>query len=137
MTPQRIQLRRTKGWRKPEGCITVARPSRWGNPYRLARPREQRPGPAPITVVHADKWGRMTGPAWGGFSDETEATAFAVDLYRRALLAAMAREEGWFDYYLGPLVGHDLGCWCVIGAPCHGDVLLTLAASRGADDCRR
>ena len=31
---KRIQLRRTKGWRKPEGAIVVARPSRWGN-YRV------------------------------------------------------------------------------------------------------
>lgn len=33
--PQRVQLRRSKGWRKPEGTIVVARPSRWGNPFRV------------------------------------------------------------------------------------------------------
>ena len=33
--PVRIQLRRTKGWRKPPGAIVVARPSRWGNPHRV------------------------------------------------------------------------------------------------------
>lgn len=33
--PDRIQLRRTKGWRKPAGAVVVARPSRWGNPHRL------------------------------------------------------------------------------------------------------
>ena len=33
--PERIQLRRSKGWRKPEGAIVVARPTRWGNPYRI------------------------------------------------------------------------------------------------------
>jgi len=31
----RVQLRRTKGWRKPDGVVVVARPSRWGNPFRL------------------------------------------------------------------------------------------------------
>lgn len=31
--PQRIQLRRTKGWRKPDGAVVVARPTRWGNPF--------------------------------------------------------------------------------------------------------
>jgi hypothetical protein len=36
--PERIQLRRTKGWRKPGGAIVVARPSRWGNPYREGDP---------------------------------------------------------------------------------------------------
>jgi hypothetical protein len=33
--PKREQLRRTKDWRLPEGAITVARPTRWGNPFRV------------------------------------------------------------------------------------------------------
>lgn len=33
--PRRVQLRRTKGWRKPPGVVTVSRPSKWGNPYRF------------------------------------------------------------------------------------------------------
>jgi hypothetical protein len=37
--PERIQLRRTKGWRKPEGAIVVARPSKWGNPYSVIEGR--------------------------------------------------------------------------------------------------
>jgi hypothetical protein len=36
--PNRIQLRRSKGWRKPEGAVVVARPSRWGNPHRIDAP---------------------------------------------------------------------------------------------------
>ena len=31
--PKRIQRKRTKGWRMPEGAVYVGRPSRWGNPY--------------------------------------------------------------------------------------------------------
>lgn len=34
--PHRIQLRRTKGWKKPEGAIVVSRPSKWGNPYKAS-----------------------------------------------------------------------------------------------------
>ena len=33
--PDRIQLRRTKGWRKPEGVVIVARPTKWGNPFLI------------------------------------------------------------------------------------------------------
>ncbi len=33
--PARVQLRRTRGWRKPRAAVVVARPSRWGNPFRL------------------------------------------------------------------------------------------------------
>ena len=31
--PERIQRKRTKGWRMPEGAIYVGRPTKWGNPY--------------------------------------------------------------------------------------------------------
>ena len=34
--PQRIQCRRTRGWRKPEGAVYVGRPSKWGNPFARA-----------------------------------------------------------------------------------------------------
>ena len=33
---QRIQLSRAKGWRMPPNTIIVARPSRWGNPFKAA-----------------------------------------------------------------------------------------------------
>ena len=31
--PQRIQRKRTKGWRMPAGTVYVGRPTVWGNPY--------------------------------------------------------------------------------------------------------
>lgn len=34
--PQRVQLRRTKGWRKPPGAVVVSRPTKWGNPFAIA-----------------------------------------------------------------------------------------------------
>ena len=33
--PERIQLRRTKGWRMPPDTVKVARPTRYGNPHRV------------------------------------------------------------------------------------------------------
>ena len=33
--PKRIQRKRTKGWRMPEGAVYVGRGSKWGNPFRL------------------------------------------------------------------------------------------------------
>ncbi|TIO63051.1 MAG: DUF4326 domain-containing protein [Mesorhizobium sp.] len=33
--PVRIQLSRAKGWRMPENTVSVARPTKWGNPYRV------------------------------------------------------------------------------------------------------
>ena len=34
-SPKRIQRRRTAGWRMPENAKSVARPSRWGNPFKV------------------------------------------------------------------------------------------------------
>src|SRR5688500_7708213 len=33
--PKRIQRKRSKGWRMPEGAVYVGRPTRWGNPFRV------------------------------------------------------------------------------------------------------
>lgn len=37
MTPIRIQRKRVKGWKMPEGAIYVGRPTRWGNPYEVTK----------------------------------------------------------------------------------------------------
>jgi hypothetical protein len=36
--PQRIQRKRTAGWRKPAGAVCVTRPSVYGNPFKVAVP---------------------------------------------------------------------------------------------------
>lgn len=33
--PKRIQRKRTKGWRAPEGVVNCTRPSKWSNPWRI------------------------------------------------------------------------------------------------------
>ncbi|GJQ53401.1 MAG: hypothetical protein HKUEN02_22480 [Anaerolineaceae bacterium] len=32
---KRIQRKRTRGWKMPEGAVYVGRPTRWGNPYKI------------------------------------------------------------------------------------------------------
>lgn len=34
MRPQRIQQKRTKGWKMPENTVYVGRPTKWGNPFK-------------------------------------------------------------------------------------------------------
>lgn len=120
VTPQRIQLRRTKGWRKPAGAIVVARPTRWGNPWRVGE------------VIGTDLDSDYTA---GVVID----AALAVDLYRHALLGpAMHRNVlRGLDYdaedVRAELAGFDLCCWCPLdGVPCHADVLLEIANSGGS-----
>lgn len=33
--PERIQRKRTKGWKMPPNTVSVARPGRWGNPFKI------------------------------------------------------------------------------------------------------
>lgn len=40
MKPQRIQRKRTKGWKMPENTVYVGRPSKYGNPYRVGMYRD-------------------------------------------------------------------------------------------------
>lgn len=111
--PKRIQLRRTKGWRKPDGAIVVARPSRWGNPFK------------PLACMEA------------GFADSpADAHRVCVDAFRDWLNGnrwAAGSSPDWEERrinildHLSDLRGHDLACWCPEGVPCHADVLLELA----------
>ena len=34
--PKRIQRKRTKGWKMPDGAVYVGRPTKWGNPYSVS-----------------------------------------------------------------------------------------------------
>jgi hypothetical protein len=117
--PKRIQRKRTKGWRLPQGAIYVGRPTEWGNPfvvgthgdaaecvrlYRLCILSEERPGD-----LTADQM-KAANEAWpDAFHMPDRSTA---------------------KIFLG---GHDLACWCQIvdkdghPFPCHADVLLELA----------
>ena len=47
---KRIQRKRIKGWRMPENCIYIGRPSKWGNPYK----RNMSGGPKDI--IRAYRW---------------------------------------------------------------------------------
>ncbi|SKV05652.1 Uncharacterised protein [Mycobacteroides abscessus subsp. bolletii] len=107
--PKRIQLRRLKGWRKPEGAVVVSRPGKWGNPYTLDLYRADYPEADAHELRYmatSDFEGLVTG-RWDRFDDVD------VPSYPRAEIARLR--------------GHDLACWCPPDQPCHADVLLELA----------
>ena len=124
MSPQRIQLRRTAGWRKPEGAIVVSRPTRFGNPYRIDV--HDVAGMAVIRGPWQDKY-----PGAPYLLDEitdivpiADARRTATERYRAwlhgdSLAAANTRREA-----LRLLRGHDLACWCPPDDACHVDPLL-------------
>ncbi len=50
--PERVQVRRVKGWRLPAGCVYVGRPTRFGNPFRA----EAQPGGREEAVRRFEDW---------------------------------------------------------------------------------
>jgi len=117
--PKRIQLRRTKGWRKPEGAIVVARPSKWGNPFRI----EYRPANETYRWVVLSSF---KGHILGAHETKAEAAAQAVEVYELQI-GPLGGYEIPGDLIVSELAGKDLACWCKPGDPCHADVLLEIA----------
>jgi len=102
--PERIQLKRTKGWRKPEGAVSVARGTEWGNPFRVGDQVE------------------LDGQA------VTISSELAVALYAGWLIDRFGDDAD--ERAATALAGKTLMCWCRVGDPCHGDLLLEIANRR-------
>lgn len=108
--PQRIQRKRTRGWRKPEGAVIVDRTSRYGNPFTVA------------DCIAA------------GFADnEADARKLCVAAYDAWLdsepeyATVEPERREWILANLDRLAGRDLVCPCPPGGPCHGDSLIRRA----------
>lgn len=104
----RIQLKRAKGWRMPSGAVKVDRSTRWGNPW-------------PIGAEGPD--GRVAPDALG-----------AVGMFEDMLADPQKRAEVGYPDDASVrlhLAGRDLCCWCLLGEPCHADVLLRILSEQG------
>ena len=152
--PMRIQRRRLKGWRMPEGAIAVTRPGPWGNPFNF-KPSEycwlalsygsrgDLRGRQEASVKAYRDW--LDAPD-GYVSAEYERgvtfgdVATTIDIGPRVKLVRQAPSRAAI---VSALRGHDLACWCGLCpqhtaglpldvtctacSPCHADVLLELA----------
>ena len=96
--PSRIQLKRTRGWRKPKEAVVVSRPSKFGNPWHV--------GPDTSRKTAVDQYRKWLRGDMGGHLSEQ----------RRAVIESLPE-----------LRGRDLACWCPIEEPCHADVLIEMA----------
>lgn len=124
--PNRIQRRRTRGWRKPEGAVIVSRPSRYGNPFTIQDAIDAEfEDPRRVAVVNFAEWLRV-GTAGGWYQHTYRVGRQTLD--RRIILDGLA-----------DLRGRDLACTCPLPEPgqpdvCHGAALLALANSDGDPD---
>jgi hypothetical protein len=128
--PERIQRKRTKGWRMPEGAVYVGRPGKWGNPFKVGAGYVTRgviDSPSPINGPYVEGTYKCRGIEGKTVSYEARTVqdaAEAVDLFRAYITGSWFWDKQSLARELG---GRDLACWCPLEQPCHADVLLELA----------
>jgi hypothetical protein len=122
---ERIQRKRTKGWKMPKHTVYVGRPSMWGNPFVPSNK---------LTVEYTVNL----------YKECISNNAYAYCIPALWLLGAVIDNkkiteedakmpEKLFNYFrnisenLYKLKGKNLACWCRLDQPCHADVLLELA----------
>ena len=113
--PQRIQLKRTLGWKMPPGAVRVDRTTLFGNPYTLDR-------------YEASKAVEMHRQWLTGHFTDADLMQMHPPVVARHLIAK--RKE--VRQALPKLKGMNLACWCPLpedGEPdiCHAALLLELA----------
>lgn len=126
--PERIQLKRTKGWRIPENTVIVDRRSKYGNPFKVV---------GDMIYCDASHRRKVMDP-W---------VFFAGPFHEDILLAELLKHyrewlSGWTyqgmvkppefnrDELRKELKGKNLACWCSLDAKCHADVLLEVANNK-------
>lgn len=137
MTPQRITLSRTKGWRMPPNTRVVTRATIFGNPFAVGDPgRWWVPNPD-----GSRGWDvAYLMPAMNAYQAVTFFSAWlhqprSLPAYPTALngsgkavtFLAMSNRREEILARLPYLRGMNLACFCKPGCPCHADVLLELA----------
>ncbi len=113
---ERIQRKRTKGWKMPANSKYVGRPGKWGNPYVVGTLL----GDIPIWIVR--KAGYWLEPSETPICAETAKNLYEVWIRDKTMGSS---EFNTLD--LSELAGFDyLACWCPLDQPCHVDILLEL-----------
>lgn len=107
--PERIQRKRTKGWKMPPDTVSVTRPGQFGNPF---------PVDCYGQVGAVDRFRRlMSGNMSTQEMSESSFNGHSSLVFTRKYLMGG----------LHLLRGKNLACWCALDKPCHADVLLELA----------
>ncbi|WP_113699695.1 DUF4326 domain-containing protein [Nonomuraea lactucae] len=110
--PKRIQQKRQRGWRLPPNARSVARPSKYGNPF-VVRPCDRNccwtiDDPAGI-AFRSDEYPDQ-------FSTKEDAVKVAVELYELHT-GPMGSYELDVEEVRRDLAGKDLACWCPLPGP--------------------
>jgi Domain of unknown function (DUF4326) len=122
--PVRIQLSRARGFslqaysQSVNGleAVNVARPSKWGNPYKIGSVvRHPDNG---VSVINDAAGAVIMYTGWAEMANAGRATPDAK---------GHTPTPDEIEVAYKSIRGKNLACWCALDAPCHADVLLRLA----------
>lgn len=105
--PERIQLRRKKGWKMPTNTVKVDRSTKWGNPFIVRKHGTRKECVEKFILLCA---GNLI------LSDD--------NMDQQDFFRAVLHDD------IHELKGKNLACWCNHSGPCHADVLLLIANSK-------
>ena len=134
--PKRIQRKRSKGWRMPEGAVYVGRPTRFGNPFQAVKSEccgywdVRDDNGVTYLVDHRFTHRPEVRDDRRTWTTKREAVRESVRLYGDELTYWLGGRMSWdseFAEAVESLRGKDLACWCPLDQPCHADVLLEIA----------
>lgn len=119
--PIRVQQRRTKGWRKPDNTVSVARPSKFGNPFAIGHSFKVVDSGGVITDF--SQWRTVY------VRDATEAVALFSEWVEGRIRIVSFHWQPTRAEIRAQLRGRNLMCFCPPTQACHVDVLLPIANS--------
>ncbi len=115
--PERLQRKRTRGWRMPEGAVYVGRGSKWGNPFVVDSPYFV------VDMAAYLKGQPLSEAMWKRYTAQD-----AVDCYRKWFRAQVGKSGFSLAYEAETeLRGCDLVCWCDPQDVCHADWLIQIS----------
>ncbi|MBS1691223.1 MAG: DUF4326 domain-containing protein [Actinobacteria bacterium] len=130
-----MQRTRTKGSKLAGGALSITRPSRYGNPFRIV-------GMSVVGMNWSElvDWDHGIGAMpdadvlYFESADLLGAVEHAVELYRQLLIVRRQEwEPGRFGKWISDARGRDVACYCPLSGPCHGDPLLEAANAKDLD----
>lgn len=107
----RIQRRRARGWRMPEGAVVVDRSTPWGNPFVVGKDG---------TRAQCVRMFRLLLGGW-------------LCLSAGPGIPEQRASMRWIRQRVHLLRDAVLACWCPPSAECHADVLADLARESEAE----
>ncbi len=104
---KRVQRKRTKGYKLPDNCKYVGRPTKWGNPFRVSEK---------LTAKEAVK----------RYKECVLNNVMAYYYFDEVEASVNFKHFQYISQNIEELRGKDLACFCPLSSPCHADALIEL-----------